>query len=78
MVGLLFSYALSPVVNWMEANGFRALSRGAAHPGIVSGVGAGVYSLSDDANKLVELLPAATRKLHDSVRRPSGRAQTVP
>lgn len=78
MVGLLFSYALSPVVNWMEAYRIpRAVSAALLILGIVSGVGAGVYSLSDDANKLVELLPAATRKLHDSVRRPSGRADST-
>ncbi|MES2583072.1 MAG: AI-2E family transporter [Pseudomonadota bacterium] len=78
MVGLLFSYALSPVVNWMEAYRIpRAVGAALLILGIVGGAGAGVYSLSDDANKLVELLPAATRKLHDAVRRPSGRADST-
>lgn len=78
MVGLLFSYALSPVVNWMQAHRIpRVVGAALLILGLVSGAGAGVYSLSDDANKLVELLPAAARKLHDSVRRPSGRADSA-
>ena len=78
MVGVLFSYALSPVVNAMQAYRIpRALGAAVLIVGIVSGVGAGVYSLADDANKLVELLPAAARKLHDSVRRPSGQSDSA-
>lgn len=78
MVGLLFSYALSPVVNWMQAHRIpRVVGAALLILGLVSGVGAGVYSLSDDANKLVELLPAAARKLHDSVRSPSGHADSA-
>ncbi len=72
MVGLLFSYALSPVVNWMARFRIpRAVSAALLIIGIVTGLGAAAYSLGDDANKLVELLPTAARKLHDSVRSPS-------
>ncbi len=78
MVGLLFSYALSPVVNWLEAYRIpRALSAALLIIGILSGLAAGAYSLSDDANKLVDLLPAAARKLHDSTRSPSNRADST-
>lgn len=78
MVGLLFSYALSPVVNWLHGWHIpRAVSAAALILGIVGGVGAAVYSLSDDANKLVELLPAAASKLHDSVRGPLGRSDNA-
>ena len=74
MVGLLFSYALSPVVDWLQLRRIpRALSAAALILGILSGLGAGAYSLSDDASKLVELLPAAAQKLHDSVRSLPGR-----
>lgn len=69
LVGLLFSYALSPVVDWLQLLRIpRALSAAVLILGILSGIGAGAYSLSDDASKLVELLPAAAQKLHDSVR----------
>jgi predicted PurR-regulated permease PerM len=74
MVGLLFSYALSPVVNGLQRYRIpRAISAALLILGIASGVGAVVYSLADEANKLVELLPAAARKLHDTVRAPPGR-----
>lgn len=78
MVGLLFSYALSPVVNWMFRYSIpRAVSAAFLIVGIVTALGAGAYSLGDDANKLVELLPTAAQKLHDSVRSPSRRADST-
>ena len=78
MVGVLFSYALSPVVNWMHGYRIpRAVSAALLILSIVAGLGGAAYSLSDDANKLVELLPTAARKLHDSVRSPSGRADST-
>lgn len=74
MVGLLFSYALSPVVNWMQAHRIpRAVGAALLMLGIVSGAGAAAYSLADEANELVELLPEAARKLHDTLRAPLGR-----
>jgi len=73
MVGLLFSYALSPVVAWLQAFRIpRVVSAAVLILGIVGGVGATVYALADDASKLVETLPAAARKLHDVVRSPPG------
>ena len=78
LVGLLFSYALSPIVNWMEAKRIpRAVSAALLILGIAAGLGATAYSLSDDANRLVELLPAAARKLHDSVRTPQGKPDSA-
>lgn len=75
MVGVLSSYALSPIVNWLELRRVpRALSAALLILGTLSGVGYVAYSLSDDANKLVESLPAAATKLRDSIR--SSRAHT--
>lgn len=74
MVGLMFSYALSPVVEWLAHRRIpRALSAAVLVLGIVSGVGATVYSLSDDAGKLVESLPVAAQKLRYSVRALQGK-----
>lgn len=74
MVGLLFSYGLSPVVDWLAHRRIpRALSAAALVLGIVCGVGATVYSLSDDAGKLVESLPMATQKLRQSIRALQGK-----
>ena len=68
LVGALFSYALSPIVNWLQNHRIpRVLSAALLILGILSGIGITGYSLSDDASKLVDLLPVATQKLRDTV-----------
>jgi len=68
-VGLLCSYSLSPVVDWLQLRRIpRALSAALLILGIVSGLAVTAYSLSEDASRLVELLPDAAQKLQDSVR----------
>lgn len=74
LVGVLFSYALSPLVDWLQAHRIpRALSAALLILALMGGVGTTAYSLSDDASKLVESLPAAAQKLRDSVRALSGK-----
>jgi predicted PurR-regulated permease PerM len=78
LIGLLCSYALSPVVTWLQAYRIpRAFSAALLIIGIVCGIGATAYSLADDASRLVELLPEAARKLHDSVRSLPGRSDNT-
>ena len=78
MVGLLFSYGLSPVVDWLAHRRVpRVLSAALLVVGIVSGVGATVYSLSDDAGKLVDSLPLAAQKLRDSIRAQRGKSDNT-
>jgi predicted PurR-regulated permease PerM len=73
MVGLLFSYGLSPVVDWLAQRRVpRALSAAALVLGILSGMAGMAYSLSDDASRLVESLPLAVQKLRESVRAHKG------
>lgn len=70
MIGLVFSYALSPLVDWLHRKGVpRAASAGVLILAILGGIGASVYSLSDDANELIDSLPAAARKLRDATQR---------
>ena len=78
MVGVLFSYALSPVVDWLQLRRIpRTLSAALLILGILSGVGATAYSLSEDASKLVESLPAAAQKLRESVHALSGKRDST-
>ncbi|MEO8857213.1 MAG: AI-2E family transporter [Burkholderiaceae bacterium] len=69
MVGMLFSYALSPVVGWLHRQRIpRALSAGVLILAIVGGMAFTAFSLSDDASKLIESLPLAAQKLRTSMR----------
>lgn len=68
MLGLVFSYALSPVVDWLQRWKIpRAASAGVLILGILGGLGATVYSLADDANELIASMPDAARKMRDAV-----------
>ena len=74
MVGLLFSYALSPVVDWLQLRRIpRALSAACLILGIVGSFGAIAYRLIDDASKLVEMLPVAAQKLRDTTGNSGGK-----
>lgn len=78
LVGLLFSYALSPIVNWLQLRRIpRVLSAAALILLILSGIGVAGYSLSDDASKLVESLPLAVQKLRDSIRAQPGQGDNA-
>jgi predicted PurR-regulated permease PerM len=68
MAGLLLSYTLSPVVDWLQHYRFpRAMSAALLIAFIVGGFGSVGYWLSDDASKLVDRLPMAALKLRNSV-----------
>jgi predicted PurR-regulated permease PerM len=77
MIGLMFSYALSPVVDWFEKiRVHRAISAAVLILGILGGAGASIYSFSDDASQLVDTLPEGARKLRDVIRARGGKAET--
>jgi len=70
MLGLVFSYALSPVVEALHRLRVpRALSAAVLILSILGGAGSAVYSLADDANELIDSLPTAAKKLRDSLRK---------
>lgn len=78
LVGLLLSYALSPVVNWLQLRRIpRALSAAVLIVGILSGIGTAGYSLSDDANNLISSLPVAAQKLRHVVRTMPGKSDNA-
>jgi predicted PurR-regulated permease PerM len=78
MLGLVFTYALSPVVDWLQRLKVpRAISAGVLILGILGGAGACVYSLSDDANDLIASLPDAARKVRDVMHRSPKKQDTA-
>lgn len=73
MLGVMISYALAPVVNRMHKLRIpRAIGAAVLLLGIVGVTGSLVYSLSDDASKMIETLPAAAHKLHLASRNDRG------
>ncbi len=64
LLGLMFSYALTPLVDRMVRLHLpRALAAGLLLLGIVGGAGSLAYSLGDDAAAMIEALPAAAQKV---------------
>jgi predicted PurR-regulated permease PerM len=78
MLGLVFSYALWPLVDGLERLKIpRAISAAFLILGILGGMGGAIYSLADDANQLVQSLPDAARKVRDSVQRSARKQDTT-
>ncbi len=64
MSSVMISYALSPPVNLMQKWRIpRTIGAAVLLLGIVGGTGSLVYSLSDDAVRLIETLPEAAQKI---------------
>jgi predicted PurR-regulated permease PerM len=64
MLGVMISYALSPLVNLMQKWRIpRAISAAVLLLAIVGGTGFAVYSLGAEAGDLIETLPDAAKKL---------------
>ena len=69
MVGLVFSYALSPIVNWLESRRIpRVLGAGVLLLALMGAIGSTAYSLSDEAAQLVDSLPAAVQKFRQTIK----------
>jgi len=73
MLGVMISYAFSPLVNLMQKWRIpRAIGAAVLLIGIVGGTGSLVYSLSDDAIQLIETLPEAAQKFRKTLRKEWG------
>ena len=69
MLGLIFSYALSPMVNWMELKRVpRWLGAAALLLAILGATVSAAYSLKDETLKLVNSLPAAAQKFRQTIK----------
>jgi predicted PurR-regulated permease PerM len=73
MLGVMISYALSPLVSLIQKwHVPRAIGAAVLLLGIVGGTGYLVYSLSDDAAGLIETLPDAAQKFRLTLRAERG------
>jgi predicted PurR-regulated permease PerM len=68
LIGVMFSYALTPVVNLLHRWKVpRVAGAGVLLTAIVVAIGWGVSSLSDEATALIETLPQVAQKLRQTV-----------
>jgi predicted PurR-regulated permease PerM len=73
MLGIMISYALSPIVNRVQKWRIpRAIGAAVLLIGIVGGTGSLVYSLSDEAAQFIETLPDAAEKFRKALRKEWG------
>ena len=73
MLGVMISYAFSPIVNRLQKWRIpRAIGAAVLLIGIVGGTGTLVYSLSDEAAQWVETLPDAAQKFRKTLRKEWG------
>jgi len=75
MLSVLFSYAFSPLVNWLEHRHVpRWLSAAVLLLGMLGVVGSGAYLLRMQATQLIEALPAAAQKLGQALKSGGGKS----
>jgi predicted PurR-regulated permease PerM len=69
MMAIMFSYALTPVVDWMVRWRLpRAAAAALLLAALLGAMGGTAWRLSDDASKLLQTLPDATQKLRGALR----------
>jgi predicted PurR-regulated permease PerM len=78
MLSILFSYAFSPVVNWLELRRVpRWLGAAVLLLSILGAMGTTAYALSDEAVAMVESLPVAAQKFRNALKRSSGKSTST-
>lgn len=78
MLSVLFSYAFSPLINWLELKRVpRWLSSAVLLLGLLGSIVLGAYSLRIEAGQLVEALPAAAQKLGQALKSSPGKTDSA-
>ena len=78
MLGVMISYAFSPIVNAMEKWHFhRALGSAVVVLGLLGGTGWLAYSLSDEAVSIFETFPQAAQKIRQKLHSERGAGTTA-
>ena len=69
LLGLMFSYALSPIVDRLQTWHIpRVIGAAVLLVSIIGGTVAAMYSMQDDANALIESLPETAQKIRQTLR----------
>src|SRR5688500_233673 len=70
LLGILASYALGPLVDWLQARGApRAIGAGLVLLTLVAGASWAVFAVGDDVTAMIQKLPQAARELRLHVSR---------
>jgi len=78
MLSVLFSYAFSPVVNWLELKRVpRWLGAAVLLLGLLGAIGSTTYALSNNAVQLLESLPVAVQKIRNAMKVKTGRSDST-
>ena len=78
LLGVMLSYALTPIVARLHRRGLpRAIAAGLLISGLVVLLAWGSWSLTDQANALVDTLPRVTQKVRDLTQRKPGTLGTI-
>ncbi len=78
LLGLMFSYALSPLIDRLEVwHVPRVLGAATLLAALIAGIGATAYSLQDDADALIRSLPDTAQKLRTAMRPARGGHDTA-
>lgn len=78
MLSVLFSYAFSPLVNWMELKRVpRWLASSVLMLAVMGVLGTTAWSLSDEAGELIESLPVAAQKFRYAMKTRSGKSDST-
>ncbi|MDP1566848.1 MAG: AI-2E family transporter [Polaromonas sp.] len=78
MLSVLFSYAFSPVVNWLEVRRVpRWLGSAVLLLSILGAMGTTAFALSNEAVAMVESLPVAAQKFRNALKRTSGKSTST-
>lgn len=78
LLGIMLSYALAPVVNWLVRWRVpRTVAAAALLVSLLGGLGGTAWGLSDDANELVQTLPEAAQKLRQALRSKVAKSDTA-
>jgi predicted PurR-regulated permease PerM len=78
LLGILGSYALTPLVDWLKAHGIpRAGGAALVLAALVAGAAWATFSMGDDAASMVQKLPEAARKVREHVVRSQAEGPTA-